>query len=260
MYLGDSARQLYGVYHAPAAPGRGTSGVLLCYPGIQEYNAAHWAFRRLAAMLARDGHHVLRFDYTGTGDSAGEVEQGSPAIWQQDIEQAAAELRDISGARRLSIVGMRIGATLASLACQKMLEARRLLLWEPVVRGETYVRELESWDKRRNLLLLHAVRSRGRRDELLGHPFSTSLRQELESLDLCREGAPRAERVSILVSEERSDYQSLRASLDRAGLTTSLRVVKEAASSSGADAADKPMLSSAVLIAISQELRDELVA
>ena len=72
LFFGEANRRLYGVYHPPAKPSR--HAVLLCYPGMQEYNAAHWMFRRLATSLSREGHHVLRFDYYGTGDSDGETD------------------------------------------------------------------------------------------------------------------------------------------------------------------------------------------
>ena len=74
IFFGDSKRKLYGVYAPPTGASRRSHAVLLCYPGLQEYGTSHWSFRRLSAMLAREGHHVLRFDYFGTGDSAGNVE------------------------------------------------------------------------------------------------------------------------------------------------------------------------------------------
>ncbi len=71
LFFGDPARQLFGVYH-PAAEGNAAErAVVLCAPSPQEYMPTHWAYRRLAALLAKAGVHVLRFDYFGMGDSAG---------------------------------------------------------------------------------------------------------------------------------------------------------------------------------------------
>ena len=44
--------------------------------------------RMLADALTRKGYHVFRFDYRGTGDSAGNIEQFSPREWLDDIDAA----------------------------------------------------------------------------------------------------------------------------------------------------------------------------
>ena len=75
-FFGTSDKPLLGLYHPPTGPRAREVGVLLCYPGPQEYMSCHWAFRKLAALLAREGFHCFRFDYYGTGDSGGEGEDG----------------------------------------------------------------------------------------------------------------------------------------------------------------------------------------
>ena len=91
VYFGKTGKQLFGVYHEPQARRAVDAAVLLCYPLVQEYMRTHWALRKLAGLLAREGHHVLRFDYTGTGDSTGDVETGSVTQWCADIRLAAAD-------------------------------------------------------------------------------------------------------------------------------------------------------------------------
>lgn len=253
LFLGSAERRLYGVYHPAARAGR--HAVLLCYPGVQEYSSAHWAFRRLAAMLARDGHHVLRFDYFGTGDSAGESADGNPSLWIDDVEQAAQELLDQSGARELSLVGMRLGASLALLACTRGLKARRLVLWEPVVKGLPYVRELEKLDERRNLILLHADRTRGRRDELLGHPFPPAVRRATEGIDLATSEGPKADATVIVTDRPTDEQRALQASLERNGKAASLKTVVDEAQDGRQEVRERAMLVGPALTAIAQELR-----
>ncbi len=255
LFLGSAAKRLYGVYHSPARASR--HAVLLCYPGMQEYDAAHWAFRRLAAMLGREGHHVLRFDYFGTGDSSGDSAEGSPAEWVQDVQLAAQELKDLSGAREVSLVGMRLGAALATLACAEGLKARRLLLWEPVIRGRSYVRELELWDERRNLALLHADRTRGRRDELMGFPFPHEVRRAIEALDL-NASAPLTDKAVIFTTEARAEHRALCASFERAGVATSVQTVADASTNINSAVRERALLSNAVLLDMVQELRGQL--
>jgi len=254
LFFGAAERRLYGVYHPPSMGGR--HAVLLCYPGIQEYDAAHWAFRRLAGMLSRDGHHVLRFDYFGTGDSDGIVASGTPSHWVEDVQEAAQELRDLSGCRDISLVGMRIGATVAALASSRGLDARRLILWEPVINGRAYVRELERGDEGRNLRLLHASTTRGRKDELLGHVFPWAVREPTEALDLLREAAPRTDRALIFTAKEAPEHRTLRCLFERSGVKTEVRMVTEPATNAQPDARERALPSNAVLVEMVQELRE----
>lgn len=254
LFFGAATRRLYGVYHPPSKGGR--HAVLLCYPGIQEYNAAHWAFRRLAGMLARDGHHVLRFDYFGTGDSDGEVGGGTPERWVEDVQEAAQELKDLAGIREISLIGMRIGATAGAIASARGLELRRLILWEPVIDGRAYVRELELWDERRNLILLHADRTRGRKDELLGHAFPAAMRASTEALNLLREGAPRADKALIFTGKEAEEHRSLRSLLERSGVKSEVRAVTEPATNAQPELRERALPSNQVLVEMVQELRE----
>ena len=67
--------------------------MVLCYPWGSEYIHAHRALRQLATRLSMAGFHTLRFDYFGTGDSAGEMEDADLGVWEDDIETAIEELK-----------------------------------------------------------------------------------------------------------------------------------------------------------------------
>ena len=261
MFFGDSTRKLYGVYDAPTGVKRRRHAVLLCYPGVQEYATSLWGFRRLAAMLAQDGHHVLRFDYFGTGDSSGRVEEGSTSVWLKDIEQAAAELKDLSGARQISLVGKRLGAALAVKACAAGVNAERLVLWDPVVSGFDYVSELEMWDERRNLLLLHADRRGKGRSELLGYPFPSGLRDELKSVDLTRDAPSTPKTVVIFAGEQRAAYRRLQDAYVALGIQSVLRTSAEGdAVEAIAGAQGRAQLSGSILSDIAAELGEVTAA
>src|SRR5438445_11809131 len=107
LFFGESHRQLFGVYH-PASNEGATGGhaVLLCYPGIQEYNMSHWAYRKLGTLLAGQGFPALRFDYFATGDSMGDASEGDPDEWVRNISTAAAKLKVLSWASTISVVGL----------------------------------------------------------------------------------------------------------------------------------------------------------
>jgi alpha/beta superfamily hydrolase len=261
MFFGDSKRKLYGVYDAPSGAQRRSHAVLLCYPGMQEYGTSMWGFRRLAAMLAQAGHHVFRFDYFGTGDSAGRMEEGTASTWVQDIQQAALELQDLSGARQLSIVGKRLGAALAVRACRAGVDAQRVVLWDPVVNGSAYVSELEMWDARRNLLLLHPERRGPGRAELLGYPFPKALRAELELMQLQLEPPKSAKKIAIFSSDERVSYGLLNDAYRKAGLVSDLHIVSDSdGSGSEAGAQGRAQLSGSILAEMASALGEVLAA
>ena len=253
LFFGEAGHRLYGVYHPPVKGGR--HAVLLCYPGMQEYNAAHWMFRRLATMLAKEGHHVLRFDYFGTGDSDGDSDATTPECAAADVWAAARELKDVSRASELSLVGFRLGATCAALACSEGLVARRLVLWEPVVDGSAYVRELETLDERRNLVLLHASRTRNRRDELLGYLFTERMRAATLAIDLARRVPMSVGQVVVFAREVESQHLALRDSYSASGISVQLRTIQEADEAAGQQVRERTLLSNTVLREITDELR-----
>lgn len=260
LFFGDSSRQLMGVYHEPQSRTgvpRDT-GVVLCYPGAPEYNMSHWAFRKLAGMLSREGFHVLRFDYRGTGDSAGRLEDASSAIWVEDIRAAAAELRDMSGARAISLVGMRLGAALAARACAEGLSVRDLVLWQPIISGGDYLVELDRMDQRRNLLLLHPRPfGGGPPRELFGFAITPEQRRDLEQLDLRRLGKLNARRVLIMVQESQPDLEPLRSALAATGIDTQLSTVTGDVGGTEREAA---MLSNKILVAMTEALSRKAAA
>lgn len=138
-FFGPADRRLFGYHHAPrTAP---ASAVLICAPCGLEYQYAHRALRVLAKRLAERGSHALRFDYSGTGDSAGDTVDASMGQWVADTIEAAAELQQASGVRRIDMIGLRVGAAVAARSAGQV-NARRLVLWDPVLDGNAWVSEV----------------------------------------------------------------------------------------------------------------------
>lgn len=210
-YFGSSRRPLFGLYHAPTSARAVGPGVVLCPPAGHESLRAHRAFRNLATALARAGCHVLRFDYSGSGDSGGDGEAARLADWVEDAGTAVEELRDTADLPRVSLVGLRIGAAVASLAAARRRDVERLVLWDPVVSGRAHLRALA--DLQRSLLarafpeLLPGFDPEA--PEALGHPLPAGLRQDLDGLSLLDLPPAGAARVGLLVSEDREEYRLL---------------------------------------------------
>jgi pimeloyl-ACP methyl ester carboxylesterase len=141
MFFGQSESPLYGLYHSPQSSSR-NEGVVLCYPFGQEYMRAHRAFRQLALLLTKKGYHVLRFDFRGTGDSSGSMDDVEAEHWLRDINDAVTELRETASVDRVNVVGLRLGALFAAHACSRRTDIERLVVWDPVLSGELYEKEL----------------------------------------------------------------------------------------------------------------------
>lgn len=141
-HFGSSAHPLFGVYH-PGAPGVHARGVVLCYPLGGEYLRAHRAFRQLTRLLVREGVHVFRFDYRGTGDSWGDSLDLSLSGALEDIGQAVDEFRESAALDRVSLAGLRLGGNLALDAAARRDDIESVVLWDPVVDGTSYLAELD---------------------------------------------------------------------------------------------------------------------
>jgi pimeloyl-ACP methyl ester carboxylesterase len=192
-YFGSGARRLFGLYMPARAGGAVARGVVLCYPWGREYLRAHRSMRQLASMLSAAGVHVLRFDYFGTGDSAGDMGEADLEGWRGDIGLAIEELRDTTDATKIGLVGLRLGATLAAAVAAKDPKAiDTLVLWDPVASGTEYLRELApSGDGPEG-----AVR------EIRGFPLTARMAGEFGAFDLASIAPRLPARTLVVLSGE----------------------------------------------------------
>jgi alpha-beta hydrolase superfamily lysophospholipase len=135
------AHELFGWLH----PGPSPSPVVavLCSAFGNEAVFSHRAMRHLAQATAAAGIPALRFDYHGTGDSAGdELAPGRVAAWTESVHLAIDAAKRHTGATRVCLVGIRLGSALATLAALSREDVAALVAIAPVVHGRAHVREL----------------------------------------------------------------------------------------------------------------------
>lgn len=211
-FFGSSEKPLYGIYHPPTSESHRREGVVLCYPFGREYLRAHRALRELAHRLAAEGFHALRFDYAGTGDSYGDGDEVSVETWVEDVASALQEVRSLSGFETVSLLGLRFGAVLAALAARREPAVARLALWDPVVVGTSYVKELLALQREWSLAHpgLDANDADGSENpEILGFPLTRKLRHDMESVDLLLDASLPAERVLVLTGVATAEAERL---------------------------------------------------
>ncbi len=116
------------------------------HPLAKEHISAYrGGLRQLAQELAEHGFLALRFDYEGQGDSSGRQDDPlAVAHWQASVTAAVSYVRR-TGIESVAVAGLRAGgALLAASTVDTLGDLRAMVLWDPVISGRAYVRELTS--------------------------------------------------------------------------------------------------------------------
>ncbi len=120
-------------------------------PFGEERKSSTRLFVLLARALARQGHTVLRFDFTGTGESGGKHSQATLTGWLQQAETALQLLSHHNDEKEWFGIGARLGANiLLRLALEKPPE--QIILLEPLLNGDDYLRDLQRRQQIKNIM------------------------------------------------------------------------------------------------------------
>ena len=190
-FLKADGGQRFCLYHPSAGPARGA--LLYVHPFAEEMNRA----RRMAALQARafaaTGHAVLQIDLAGCGDSSGDFGGARWESWKADLALAAAWLRERTDTP-LRLWGLRLGALLAlDYARTAAHPVAGMLLWQPVLKGSTYLTQflrlrlagalLADGDAGGGTAQLRAALLAGEALEIAGYDLDPRLAAALDALD-----------------------------------------------------------------------------
>jgi len=207
-FFGSSAKRLFGCYHAPRPGVARDCGVVLCSPMGHEYIVSHRAYQKLAVRLSQAGFPVLRFDFYGCGDSAGDGDQDHLGQWLADIAVAIDEVRRRGRVVKVCLMGLRLGGSLAILAGAQRGDVAGLVLWDPVISGKAYVEQLiqihHETLQRANTPPSSAL-VKERPTEILGFSLTDSLFADLIKLDLLALRQKPANNVLVIESDPNAD-------------------------------------------------------
>lgn len=185
VFIGAPERRLFAVFRPAVGPVR--AAFVLCPPFFHEQFLSYRLLSMIGVRLAARGVASLRFDYFGTGDSAGEETEFSLAGAIADTETALAALRERVPATPLILCGARAGAWPAAVVA--VAHRLPLWLWQPLPDGAQWVTELEQADARERASLarypfLAGAPKQGDPDRLLASYCPPSLRAELAKVRL----------------------------------------------------------------------------
>lgn len=219
LFFGPSGQELFGWLHCPPT---GESvrdiGVVLCAAYGREELCSHRTLLHLANSAARAGMPALRFDYLGTGDSAGsDQEPGRVVAWVNSVTRAIEELKRQTGVSRICLVGLRLGAALGLLAAQGRDDVIAMACIAPVVSGRAFMREIK-------LLALSARRGKtasaepGGAIEAGGFIFSEQTQSDIAAINVLQLVVPRSFKALIIDREEAPGAQQWVDSLRQTGV------------------------------------------
>lgn len=197
-YFGDPAKQLFGVYHASQSQQKSSIGLVMCYPIWHEYHYYHRAYIILAKALSLAGIDVLRFDYYGSGDSSGDDSECSMTQWCRDISTAVKELKYGCGLKKICLLGSRFGGSLAMRVGSESGEIDGIVLWDPVVGGREYLRDL-----RRNyhkFLRFQLAKQPDMKCDVFGYNVTEPVYNEIESTNILEFRQKPADNVLLIES------------------------------------------------------------
>ena len=205
-YFQSNTRNLLATFHPP--PGEARGGILVIHPFGEEKKCAHRTLVETARALARHGIGVMRFDLSGCGDSEGAFRAVRLAHWAEDIQTAWKALAQRVHSAPRGILGLRLGAALASGACAILQNVAALFLWQPVFNGKT-----EFTSELRRLLIqdmmlnhrpggslkeiLHALERDEGELELDGYPVTAALYKDICAINLAEEAAAWPQAVTL---------------------------------------------------------------
>lgn len=198
-WFGPVGRPAFGSLYRPAVPRPGAPGVVLCAPIGPDASGAHRTLRRLAEALAAGGVPVLRFDWDGTGDAAGDgLDPDRPAAWARTLRDALAAAGPALRVTRWVLAGLRLGAAIAAREAIGRDDVDALVAIAPVVSGRAFTRELK----------VFGLAAAARRDtdpalgaaahEPGGWAFDEATWQAMAAIDLARDAGRPAPRVLVM--------------------------------------------------------------
>lgn len=223
-FMMSDGQQIFALHYPLVKPSR--EAIIICQPAPQETMRSQAALGQLARRLQEDGRTVVRFDYSGTGDSEGAMDCLCLDQWLQDLLKVCAWTREHTGCERISLLGLRLGAALA-IQASAQIDIHRLILWDPLVDGLDYLRDMEiSHARMFNEIEAPFASQRYGQNQCWGFPWTDSWRSQLAAISpaLLK---PKARHTHIILSAIDPRVRDVSESWEKAGVVLDVQHVGE---------------------------------
>lgn len=226
LFLNSMDQQIFTLHYPAETSAEET--IIICPPAPQEIMRSQAALGQLARRLQEDGYNVIRFDYSSTGDSEGVSDMASIDHWLQDVLKVCAFAQEKAHSTRISLLGLRLGAALAIRASQHV-KVNRLVLWDPIVDGIHYLREMETSHAR--MFQLNPIEPpfpswRYGESQCCGFPWSETWRSQIAAVSPALL-VPRAGKTHIILSATDPIVRDASQNWERQGIAIDLQHVGE---------------------------------
>ena len=172
---------------------------ILCLPSIfEELNLSRSIISNQAYIFSESNLCTYVLDYSGTGDSEGEIENVNAEMWRQDILATCHWLKE-KGVTELILWGNRFGSLLAA-AFEKdisgLMTIQGQLHWQPVNSGKTFmsqfirIKSANEMMKGNEKTNWRQVILDGETTEIAGYKISSDLLSSLEKLKIADDFVP----------------------------------------------------------------------
>lgn len=167
--------------------------VIVIPPFAEEMNRCRHLLSTVMRMLAAKGCCCFMLDNFGTGDSEGDLDSATTAIWRADLQQLLAELA-ADGFERVSFIAVRFGALqLLDLLNQSplILQPGQLILWQPLFDTNKFwqqfvrikVAEAMAAGTKTSQAELEQRLDNGQSIEIAGYPISPAFYQSIQHMN-----------------------------------------------------------------------------
>lgn len=190
LVIAGPAGPLTAFHRAPVSGVPAKGNILVVPPFAEEMNRCRSMVAMQAQALAAMGFGTLTLDLRGTGDSAGEFDEGDWEGWRADLQCGVDWLRQ-QGQGCSALWGIRLGALMAAEMAADDPAIDRLLLWMPVVAGKAYwtqflrIRIAAEMADPNGVKSTEELRQRSKQGmvvEASGYPVGAALAQRLDTL------------------------------------------------------------------------------